>query len=94
MIELDPDLVLRPIIGTFEVLKIGDRRVGMRDNTGASRPQPFYVLRESTFEEWLDRATKQADIAGSNRLVVPEITAEMIALAKRPDARFYEISTD
>jgi hypothetical protein len=74
------------IIGSDNTLLIGERGVGVSETNGTPHnEQPFVVLREATFEEWLQEAIADG---------MPEALLHKAALAAQEGARFYEISVD
>lgn len=73
------------IYGTTRAHEVGRAYCGLRNKDGALfHDQPFYVLREASYEEWLAFAAEEG--------VTP--SPQMLQAARRKDARFYAISTD
>lgn len=70
------------IIGSDEVLTIGQRVLGVFDNDGVWHgDQPLVALRQATYEEWLAEAKADG------------LSKEHIALARKQDL-YYEVSLD
>lgn len=73
------------IYGTPIKLVVGKSYHGLSDHTqGWHAQQPFVVLREATFQEWVAFAEDEGI----------EISANIMHAAQRSNARFYGISTD
>ena len=73
------------IVGGLFTREIGKRYTGISDRQGQMhKDQPFLVLREATYEEWVAFAEEEGLV------IQPGIDA----LAKSGRAKFYGISTD
>jgi hypothetical protein len=73
------------IYGTTRAHEVGKAYCGLRNGAGELfDAQPFYVLREASYAEWLAFAAEEG--------VTP--SPQMLKAAQSPAAKFYAISTD
>jgi hypothetical protein len=73
------------IYGTLRTYEVGKLYQGLRKENGQLfHEQPFYVLREATYQEWLAFAAEEG--------MVP--SPQMLKAAQSKAAKFYAISTD
>ena len=77
------------IMGSLRRRVIGERGIGLSDDDGMMHDdQPFVVLREATFDEWLAQHIAQIAPRKPN----PTVMAEIAAVRDR--SFFYDVSID